>query len=147
MNKIYLLSIFIAMVAAAVFVDWFRRSYGVPVTFLDLVASPVLLFATYCFSRNTFFKKSGGRLIDEFRSMSIVGNWAMVVIAVFILLLGLLALRYSLSAPLDYISGARGSMHGYTLGALGIFFVDLSMILVVGAVNALRFLMERSKRD
>jgi len=144
-NSIYFLLLFIAMIAAAVFVDWIRQHYGLPVTLLDIICNLTMLYGMYFFTRNTFFNKNGERLIDEFRSMSLLGNGFMFVLAIFIWLLGLLSLRQGFSTPLEFITGARGAMHGYTLGPLGIFLISLSTIVVLGVSNAIRHIHHKTK--
>ena len=113
-----LITIVIVMVAAAI--EWFRQISGFPVTLLDLILTPLFLVFSFYMLRELNFLRRRSSKISQMQP-STFGQWLLTVLGmVLLLVLALVAIWHGVSEPLLFMSGVKGSMHGYTLAALGV---------------------------
>ena len=129
--------VIIGLLLIALAIEYMRRTYGIPVTILDILLFPLSLVFTFVLLKNFFFEQSR----EEKESMnahslrSITGRAAITVLLFFPL--GLWSIWLGIQNPFEYFSGVKGAVHGYSLVVLGVFIFSIGIMLTISVIRSI----------
>jgi len=123
MGKLKEIFSIICILTLALLIEFVRVEYKIPATVLDIILFPVMIIMSFIILRALLSKKpikfEGDRI--SFKKLFI--NFILVtLIALPLSCWGILS---GLSAPLEFFSGVKGSVHGYTLVTIGVFLLTV----------------------
>ena len=120
-NKLKDTFLLISILLFVLLMDIIRVEFKIPVSLLDIIFFPVLIVLSFLLIRVFVSKKSAKHYIDKTTTKNSLVTF--LIVTLIVVPLSCWAIWSGVSVPFEYFSGVKGSAHGYTLTALGIFLL------------------------
>jgi len=139
MEKIKDIFLIVCIVGFGVLLNIIRVEYKIPVTIIDIIFFPASIVLSFLILKMVVSKNLIKYKIDQTTvKSSLISFFLFTLIVIPLSSWGILS---GISAPFDYFSGIKGSGHGYTLSAIGIF------LLILWAVFACEIYIKLTCKD
>ena len=135
---------FLFIVPAGIAVEYLRVNYDIPLTILDILLFPLFLFIIIYFFKTAFKTKKTVNNSNPMDSEPAYKVILFLFVFIFMVFLGIWAALTGGLSPLEYFSGVKGAVHGYTMLLTGIVICSFGAAGIFKSVQQIIKRMNRS---